>query len=208
LEEETMRKFGVGTGQGATSGRAALVLAVIALVVAIGGGTVAIATSTGAREKKVVTRIVRKLAPRLSVAHAGTADRAGTAGSADDAGKLGGSPASAFEPRPQWALVNSGGTVLAQSGGISVNTTYAANGIYYVDFGTSIANRPVSVTGHYGDGGLTAETSVSPCGGSSVPGGFECTSTPGVNDSNHVLVRTRSGSGADLPFGFYVVVGN
>jgi hypothetical protein len=187
------------------NGRAALVIAVLALVVAVGGGTVAIATSSGAREKRVVTKIVRRLAPRLSVAHARTAEGAG---SAENASQLGGAPASAFEPRVQWALDNSSGTVLAQSGGISVNTAFAASGIYYVGFGASVANRPIWVTPHYGDGGLTAETSVTPCGGPSVPGGFECTSTPGVNDPSHVLVRFHGGSGTDAPFGFYVVVGD
>lgn len=208
-----MGRFGFGRGhEGAgVSGRAALVVAILALVVAVGGGTVAIATSTGAREKKIVTKVVRKLAPKLSVAHATRADSAAHADSATAAGnadQLGGVPASAYEPRPQWALINSAGVILAQSGGITIDTTFAGNGIYFLGFGRSIANRPVSVTPHYGDGGLTGEASVTPCGGAAVPGGFDCTSVAGVNDANHLLVRLRSSSGSDAPFGFYVVVGN
>ncbi len=203
--------FGSGTGgggTGATSGRAALIVAVLALVVAVGGGTVAIATSRQAKERKVVTKIVRKLAPKLSVAHARSADTAASAGSAGNASQLGGAPASAFEPRAQWALIERSGTILAQSGGISVNTAAAVFGTYYVDFGGSVAGRPVWVTPHYGDGGITGEVSATPCGGASVPGGFECTSVAGVNDSHHLLVRLHGESGTDAPFGFYVVVGN
>ncbi len=65
----------------------ALIIAVIALVVAVGGGTFAIASSRNSTTK-VVTKIVKKLAPRLSVNHAKTADSATSAdhaGSADSA---------------------------------------------------------------------------------------------------------------------------
>lgn len=192
----------------------ALVISVIALVIAVGGGAFAVASSDSKQDKKIAKKVVKKMAPSLSVSHAKTADQASKAASAtraDTAGNaenLGGEPAAAYEARVQWALVKSDGTILAQSGGLADNTTYAGNGIYFLDFGRSVANRPVSVVAHYGDGGLTAEVSATACGGSSVPGGFECTSTPGVNDADHLLVRTRNGNGTEAPFGFYVTVGD
>jgi hypothetical protein len=176
----------------------ALVLSAIALIVAVGGGTFAIASSS----KKLVNKQITKRAPGLSVRHATSAD------AATNADNLGGAPSGAYEPRPQWALVKGNGTILAQSGGISVNTTFASYGIYYVRFPTSVDNRPVSVVLHYGDGGLTGETSATPCGGNSVPGGFDCSNVTGVNDANHVLVRTTNSAGGDAPFGFYVTVGS
>jgi hypothetical protein len=137
----------------------------------------------------------------------GTVPNATHAAGADNAGQLGGAPASAYEPRGQWALVNKEGVIVAQSGGITVNTAYASTGLYFLDFGRSVANRPVSVTPHYGDPSLTAEASVTTCGGPAVPGAWECTQTPGINDAQHLFVELHNSSGADTPFGFYVVVG-
>ena len=178
----------------------ALMISVVALLAAVGGGTFAIASST----KKVVNKQITKRAPGLSVLHAKSAENATNANS------LGGAPANAYETRPEWALVNSAGAILAQSGGISVNTTFASGGLYFVAFPTSVANRPVSVVLHYGDGtgGLTGQTSATPCGGNAVPGGFDCTNTTGVNDAHHLLVRVQNGASSDASFGFYVTVGN
>lgn len=182
----------------------ALVISALALIVAVGGGAFAIASSGNAKVKKVANKQITKRAPGLSVGHSGSAD------TATNAAQLGGSPAGAYERRPQWALVNSNGTILAQSGGITVNATRASFGQYFVGFGTSLANRPVSVVLHYGDGGLTGDVSATPCGGSSVPGGFDCVvaSVTGVNDASHLYVRTQSDTGTTAPFGFYVTVGN
>jgi len=191
----------------------ALVISVIALIVAVGGGTFAIASSDNKQDKKIAKKTVRKLAPNLSVLHAKTADQASTAASAtradtaQNADRLGGAPASAYESKVQWALVSKEGAILAQSGGITINTALAGNGLYFLDFGRSVGNRPVSVVPHYGDGGLTGDASATLCGGGGVPGGFDCTNTTGVNDANHLLVRTQSSTGGDAPFGFYVTVG-
>jgi hypothetical protein len=55
----------------------ALVLAAIALALSIGGGAFALG-SANRQTKKIVTKVVRKLAPTLSVNHATTADTAGS----------------------------------------------------------------------------------------------------------------------------------
>jgi hypothetical protein len=71
----------------------ALVIAVLALAFAMGGGVLALANSGGNKViKKIAQREIKRLAPGLSVAHA---ESAGTAANAQ---ALGGSPASAFLP--------------------------------------------------------------------------------------------------------------
>jgi hypothetical protein len=152
----------------------ALAISVIALIVAVGGGTFALATNDTQSDK----RIAKKVANKQIARHA-----------------------------PQWALVSREGTILAQSGGITINTTNASFGQFFLDFGKSVARRPVSVTLHYGDGGITGESSATPCGGSSVPGGSDCTEINGVNDAKHLFVRTQNSGGTSAPFGFYVSVG-
>jgi hypothetical protein len=64
----------------------ALLIAVFALIVAVGGGTFAIAGSDKTTDKKIANKVVTKRAPGLSVAHAttaGTATTATTAGTAN-----------------------------------------------------------------------------------------------------------------------------
>jgi hypothetical protein len=63
----------------------ALVISVVALVVAVGGGTLAVAESTTKRETRIAKKVVRKLASTLSVLHAKTADNATNARNADRA---------------------------------------------------------------------------------------------------------------------------
>ncbi|MDX6638398.1 MAG: hypothetical protein QOJ01_1909 [Solirubrobacterales bacterium] len=61
----------------------ALVLAVIALIVAVGGGTFAIASGSSKQIKKIADKEIKKKAPKLSVKHAKSADKADHATSAD-----------------------------------------------------------------------------------------------------------------------------
>jgi len=66
----------------------ALVISVIALVVAVGGGAFAIASGDKQQDKKIAKKAIKKAAPGLSVKHASTADiatAAGTAGTANNA---------------------------------------------------------------------------------------------------------------------------
>jgi cytoskeletal protein RodZ len=67
----------------------ALVLSAIALVVAVGGGSIALATSATNRDKRIAKRVanqqIKRKAPALSVNHAKSADNATHAASADNA---------------------------------------------------------------------------------------------------------------------------
>lgn len=80
-------------------------------------------------------------------ASAATATRAASAASADTASKLGGAPASAFEPRQRWALVDPSASnpIVKQSGGITV-VNHAVNTQTALDFGTSQFGKPIQVT--------------------------------------------------------------
>jgi hypothetical protein len=62
----------------------ALVISAIALIVAIGGGSYAIGASDNAKDKKIATKVVKKLAPTLSVKHAVNADSATNAATVPD----------------------------------------------------------------------------------------------------------------------------
>src|SRR5690242_6092486 len=75
----------------------ALVISAIALIIAVGGGSYAIASLNSGKVKKIAkkqaNKQITKRAPGLSVAHASTAD---SATNADNASQLGGLAASAF----------------------------------------------------------------------------------------------------------------
>jgi hypothetical protein len=66
------------------------VVAAVALFVAIGGGAFAVASSQSQQDRRIARKVVRKLAPKLSVKHALTA------GSATNAANLEGAPASDY----------------------------------------------------------------------------------------------------------------
>jgi hypothetical protein len=101
----------------------ALVLSVIALIAALGGGAFALASSDNAKDKKIAKKVTNKLitkrAKTLSVRHAATADNATRASSADNAAKLGGAEASSYQSRVNGSCsgsraiqsVNANGTV-------------------------------------------------------------------------------------------------
>jgi cytoskeletal protein RodZ len=68
----------------------ALVISAIALIIAVGGGTFAIASSDNKRDKKIAKKVankqIKKKAPGLSVNHANSADSASTSNSVNTNG--------------------------------------------------------------------------------------------------------------------------
>jgi predicted nucleic acid binding AN1-type Zn finger protein len=163
-----------------------MVVAIVALIVALGGTAVGAAFVTKKQTKKIAANQVNKLAPGLSVASAKNADAASTASNAQ---QLGGVGPSGYQSRVRWALVNSAanglvGQILAQSGGISVASGSA--GFSYLDWGEDIGSKAIQVsTAQITKGFIT----VTPCG-SSAPAATTCAPT-GTNDSNHTIVRMR-----------------
>jgi hypothetical protein len=188
----------------------ALAIAVIALVVALGGSAYAVRQINGstirirsipgnriANNALTGTQINEARLGRVNEARnatnskfalrASAADSAANAlnsGSARSADTLAGSPPTAFQGRIRWALVSSTGAVVDQSGGIA-SATHPGAGLYVVDFGASVAGKALLVTPN---GSAATTTAAVACGGA--------VSCPGTADANHVRIQL----GADSAF--------
>lgn len=190
----------------------ALVVATLALFVAMGGtgyavnkinGRQIVKNSITGKKLKKDTLGGREIKETKlgKVPASATADSASTAGNAD---KLDSLDSAAFQRGARWALVDADGTIMAQSGGITIAHA-AGTGDYYLGFGAPVANRAISVTASQtltdvGRVGVEA----SPCGG-----GAQGASCPaGSNDTNHLVVGTTNETLASggQPEGFYAVV--
>jgi hypothetical protein len=103
----------------------------------------------------------------------------------------------------KFAQVSAAGTLAAQSGGISVTSAGART---ILDFGSSVAGRPLTATLLTGAVGTGGEIAAAPCGGPSTsnPGGIVC---PGsANSPNFVAVDTFDSGGTGTQKAFYVTV--
>ena len=129
-----------------------------------------------------------------------TATSAATAATANNANLLGGVPSPGYQRRSMWALVNGDGTILSQSGGISLQAH--GPGGYWLHFPEVVAGKAISATAWNGwepeDPGIEA----APCGG--VSGGLvPC--AKGTNTTSDAFVGTQE-EGAPADVGFYIVV--
>ena len=206
---------------------ASMVVALIALFVALGGSSYAAITITGKNVKNgsLTGSDIKSgslTGKQIANGSLGGAQIAGdslgggqineatlgkvpAAGNADNANTVGGKPASAFGAPERWILVQgtaTGATILAQSGGFA-DVTRLSIGNYSVNAGQNVGGHPLTATVNTNTLGTI---SVAPCGGTANnPGGINC---PGVNDSNHLFVRTVNIAGnafADLTF--YLAIG-
>lgn len=198
-----------------------LVIAVVALVFALGGGAYAAATITGKDIKNgsITGKDIKKGSLTGKQVKSGSLtgkqvkndsltgkqikeSSLGQVPSAANAGQLGGQSPSAFQT--DWVLVQgtaTGATILAQSGGFAVSRL--GTGSYSVDLGKSAVRRPLSAT--LNPGGGIGFVSAAPCGGTANnPGGVNC---GGVNDNNHILVLTQAANAAAADRTFYLEVG-
>ena len=195
----------------------ALAIAVLALVVALGGSAYAVRQINGATIKVrsipgnriannalTGTQINEARLGRVNEAKNATnskfalrssvADSAANALNAGNASALGGFPQSAFQARIRWAIVNSSGAVLDQSGGIAA-AGHSGN-TYLLDFGADLARKALLVTPN---GSGAQSVSAAPCGGS-VSWAVPCTPAS-VNDSTHAQVTVGAAGGP-----FYIAV--
>ena len=103
-------------------------------------------------------------------------------------------------PASRWVLASGAGSILAQSGGITV--TKINLGTYIVGFGSSVAGKTLSLLAACLDTGCpdVGGTAAGVCGGG--PTGVTCSA--GVNNPNNVIVfmedTTNSSGTADIPF--------
>lgn len=123
--------------------------------------------------------------------------------SAANAAKLGGAAPSAFQSRVQWALVAANGTVIQQSGGISVVQNGVGFGTYNVTFPGAIANSALSVTLSDIDASFGGSPIVSPCAGPGAIGPIFCGSDAGK--SNVAFVDTpNAANNSPVAHAFYI----
>src|SRR5262245_42801297 len=125
---------------------------------------------------------------------------AGLAGPKGDKGNTGPAGLGA-----RWALVKFDGTILAQSGGLSVTTSGPCQGgpcnaLYYVNFGASQANKVIQVSATNVGGTCNKNGSCDSVGAAFATlcgGGIAGTTceAPGTNDDSHVIVFVSNPSG-------------
>jgi len=198
---------------------AATVIASLALLVALGGTGVAAVSVAFPRnsvgnaqlKKDAVTSIKVKngsllkadfKAGQLPAGAPGPAGPAGPPGAAGAAGPSG--PSGPAGPGARWALVKSDGTILAQSGGISI--TSHTPGLYILDFGSQITGKLILASNSYASEAAGGRGSIiaNPCGGA--PEG-STTACPAGNDTSHVEVATSNPANTTATdHSFYVAV--
>jgi hypothetical protein len=198
------------------------VVAVLALVVALGGSAYAVSriSGTAIRLRSIPGDRIRnnaltgtqinearlgrvnearnatnsKFALRSSAAD--SAANALNAGSARSADTLAGSAPTAFQSRIRWALVDGAGNVIDQSGGIASPALRGPSNTYVIAFGTDLSRKALLVTPN---GSSALSVSAAPCGGS-LPGAVPC-SPAAVNNSTHAQVTVGASGGP-----FYIAV--
>jgi hypothetical protein len=190
----------------------ALVISMVALSLVLGGTAVAAGTATH-KDKKADAKLIKKMAPSLSVKHAKTADSATTAASATHATsadtatnatnattaanstQLGGSPASAYERTSSimWATVtNNGTTVTVARSTPGVTAAKAAPGNVNVTF-----PRDVSSCGWIATQGNP--------GNNFVPADFATVRGDGTNTDVEVITWNTGGNQVDVNFHLVVI---
>jgi len=199
---------------------AAMVVASLALLVALGGTSVAAVsqlarnsvgtaqlrnnavTTAKIRNNAVTTAKVRNRSLRAADFAAGQIPQGpqGEPGPAGPTGPTG--PAGPAGPGARWALVRPDGGIVAQSGGISLTAKPGA-GQYILNFGSPVAGRLIIVSsGLANDLAFRGVVSAGPCGG-----GAEGSVCPAGNDVNHVRVFTDNpGETLTQDHSFYVAV--
>jgi hypothetical protein len=143
----------------------ATVLACIALFVALGGTGVA-AVSALAPPNSVGTAQLRANAVVSAKVRNGSLLRADFARNQIPAGPRGpAGPAGPAGPGARWALVSPNGSIVVQSGGITV-AAKPGPGQYILNFGSTVAGKLVIVSsGRASDQDFRGMVSAGPCGG-------------------------------------------
>ncbi len=121
---------------------------------------------------------------------------------AADANKLGGQSPSAFQQRVQWATVKSDGTILAQSGGITL-VSHIGNE-YWLNFGSSLIERGAFVSFRYLNPNFDGFVASQPCAGPANT--LVCSATGTANNPNVLYVQTHNATNEAVPEGFSVLV--
>jgi hypothetical protein len=192
----------------------ATVIASVALLVALGGTSVAAVSQLAPRNSVGTAQLRNNAVTSIKVRNGsllradfrrgqipvGPRGPAGPAGPAGAAGAAG--PAGPAGPGARWALLRPDGGIVVQSGGITLTAKPTA-GQYILNFGSSVAGKLIlASSAHANDLAFRGTVSAGPCGGSTE--GSVC---PAGNDANHVRVFTdNAGESATEDHSFYVAV--
>jgi hypothetical protein len=146
---------------------------------------------------------LRTLGKVPSAHQADSAASATNATNATNADQLGGVAASGYQRAPRWALLQPGGTIVAQSGGITL--LGHTIGRYTLDFGSQVTGHLIIASlSVANDDSFRGPVSASPCvsGGEGDPA--PCS---GGDNPNHLQVFTSNpGSTATQDHAFYIAV--
>ena len=173
---------------------AATVIASIALLVALGGTSIAAVNalvpknSVGTKQirNRAVTAAKVKLGSLLAANFkagelpTGGSGGAGATGQAGPAGATG--PVGPAGPGAVWPLVKADGTILEKSGNVTM-TSHVGPGVYVLDFHTAINDKLILASASFASPGYR-HVVAGPCGGP--PDGAAACSVGG--DNNHVAV--------------------
>lgn len=121
---------------------------------------------------------------------------------AANANKLGGQSPSAFQQRVQWATVKSDGTILAQSGGITL-VSHVGNE-YWLNFGSSLVERGAFVSFRYLNPNFDGFVASQPCAGPANT--LACSATGTANNPNVLYVQTHNATNEAVAEGFSALV--
>ena len=140
----------------------AMIVAIVALIAALGGTAIGAAFVTKKQSKKIAANQVNKLAPGLSVASAKSADSAKHADSATSATSATSADTATKADNVMAAKVASDGTLLfAAQGGTSVQAHTGGSGVYGVLFPRNIDNCAIVPGGQAGSREINAFPSAS-----------------------------------------------
>jgi hypothetical protein len=126
----------------------------------------------------------------------------GTVPNASNASTVGGLAPGAFARAPLWVNVDESGSIISQSGGITVQYV-PDNDLYLVNFGQDVRNRSISMTRLLtnGDGTAAGTWGVGVCDGTNL----SCTGVPS-NGETVVAGITSTANTANEPHSFSLLV--
>jgi hypothetical protein len=193
------------------------VMSSIAVFLILGGATAIAASKIGTSQLKasavttgkikkeaVTTSKIKKEAVTGAKIKLSTVGKVPSAGTADNAEKLGGAAPSTYEGKVAWALIAADGTVIQQSGGISaVRNGSPGFGTYNVKFPNDVSNMALSVTLSDKDAAFGGAPIVSPCSGPGEVGASLCGGDTGNGHVAFVDTPNQANS-APVAHAFYI----
>ena len=106
-------------------------------------------------------------------------------------------------PGARWAVVAADGTIVAQTGGITVSFV---SGLFKVSMGADVTNKTIQLSNVAigADTGTRGPSTFALCG--TAPTAIDCTSIGAANDNQTIVVATTSLAGANALHAFHIAV--